>query len=262
MSDIAYETFKSILDSISEIVLKLESHFRNKQLVQITQSKGLELKWKEQEELIKKYESELNKSVIQSSIDATKEIDWKIGDFLSEGTLIARKDYKGMKPSEVDSDLENLYDFLSFLMSSNSLDHKVLMENFQDFDKFQDLIKNQGKSLQMLTSKVITKRVLADPPLQVAQSVQTDKVVEDYQHFLDEIEKLEMEVTNQNNIIQRLLERSKQLEKTRENLKNENVEYQVSLNEAQENLKKTESRVNNQRSEVKMLDDLTKKVKL
>ena len=64
-----------MIESMANITAKLEAHFRNRVLLQISKIKGLEQKCEKQQEEIDKYEAQKNNTIIRSSIDTNKIID-------------------------------------------------------------------------------------------------------------------------------------------------------------------------------------------
>lgn len=257
LHDILIETMESMENMIS----RLNSQFKNSEILNKTKVKGLTLKIHDQEKLIRKYEKERNEHIFTSSIDATKVIDTRIGEFIHEDSIMNREEFQSMKYSKVDKDLENLVAFIKLISGSN-IDLKQFLERFENFDRFQKLIQTQGQSLQVSTSKAIHNLLTPVPPNMTEAGVQTkEEDIKETLRFLDkELSQAEAKVKTQENMLQRLSEKTKFLEKEKKEIMDTNFELKVFLNEMDSDLKKKNRYLFQQRNDIKMLDNLVKKV--
>jgi hypothetical protein len=263
INDDAYECFKTILDSVINTYKRVDSHYRYKTMLQEKKILELSDKCNDQERAIQNHEKKEKNYIFQSSIDATRTIDCHISEFIDAKEQITRADYTENQYSSLDNDLSSLYE-LCHIVGKGKCDKAQFIETFQNFGDFHDLIQNNGKSLQIFTSKMISDLLIVQPPLCSSACTQT-AIIDEIDVMSEHNERmglLQRDLSREHTLNHRLGEIIKQNEKDKSLLRGCFVDLQIELSDVKKEILICESINKSKRSEIRMMNDLVKKVGL
>ncbi|CAI2379908.1 unnamed protein product [Moneuplotes crassus] len=255
-----YELFQSIMSTLSMMLSKLQGSIHTKSLVFSSHEKSFKEEIMEKDRIIESLKKKDTGDTIRSCINTTKVIDTRINDFIQMQSLMTREEYEGMSYSKADQDLEDMFEFFQFIGGTH-VDIQTFREKFENFDKFQSVIRSQGKNLQVITSKMMAKSMTNEGPQLTTVQTQTRRIDDNdqLQEYEDRIKELEFHLKNQDALINRVMERSKMLEEENKKLKDSNLQERIHSSEVENCFEKGDKKRLKLRSEVKFLEDLAKK---